>query len=91
MMFLTNADNSDFVNPGLLETYSTFRREFENPIVKSRQPGVSKKDVEKGKARSDELARITAMFVLRRTAEILSKYLPPKSWLPIPSSTDLRR
>jgi len=56
-----------------------FRKEFENPIVKSRQPGVSKKDVEKGKARSGELARITAMFVLRRTAEILSKYLPPKS------------
>jgi hypothetical protein len=45
----------DFVNPGLLETYSTFRKEFENPIVKSRQPGASKKDVEKGKARNDEV------------------------------------
>lgn len=43
----------DFVNPGLLETYATFKREFENPIVKSRQPGVGAKDVEKGKARSD--------------------------------------
>jgi DNA repair and recombination protein RAD54B len=69
---------SDFVNPGLLESYATFRKEFENPILKSRQPGVSKKDIEKGKGRSDELARITAMFVLRRTAEILSAYLPPK-------------
>jgi DNA repair and recombination protein RAD54B len=70
---------SDFVNPGLLESYATFRKEFETPILKSRQPGVSKKDVEKGKGRSDELSRITAMFVLRRTSEILSGYLPPKS------------
>ncbi|KAF8539680.1 SNF2 family N-terminal domain-containing protein [Trichophaea hybrida] len=68
----------DFVNPSLLESYATFRKEFENPILKSRQPGVSKKDIEKGKGRSDELARITAMFVLRRTADILSAYLPPK-------------
>ncbi|KAH0614040.1 uncharacterized protein H6S33_005926 [Morchella sextelata] len=69
----------DFVNPGLLESYQTFRKEFENPIVKSRQPGASRKDVEKGKARGDELARITKLFVLRRTAEILSSYLPPKT------------
>jgi DNA repair and recombination protein RAD54B len=72
-------DDRDFVNPGLLESYATFRKGFENPILKSRQPGISKKDVEKGKGRSDELARITAMFVLRRTADILSAYLPPKS------------
>ncbi|PWW79811.1 hypothetical protein C7212DRAFT_355570 [Tuber magnatum] len=69
----------DFVNPGLLESYSTFRKEFENPIVRSRQPGASKKDVEKGKARNEELARLTKLFVLRRTAEILSAYLPPKT------------
>lgn len=69
----------DFVNPGLLESYATFRKEFETPIVKSRQPGVSSKDVEKGKARGAELARLTKMFVLRRTAEILAEYLPPKT------------
>lgn len=67
------------MNPGLLESYSTFRKEFENPVLKSRQPGATKKDIEKGEARSKELARITSMFVLRRTAEILAKYLPPKS------------
>lgn len=69
----------DFVNPGLLESYTTFRKEFENPIVKSRQPGVAPKDIEKGKARGAELARLTKMFVLRRTAEILAAYLPPKT------------
>nr|POE73011.1 dna repair and recombination protein rad54b [Quercus suber] len=69
----------DFVNPGLLNKYATFKREFETPILKSRQPGALPKDLEKGEARSEELASITSMFILRRTAEILSKYLPPKT------------
>ncbi|KAF2213149.1 hypothetical protein CERZMDRAFT_39739 [Cercospora zeae-maydis SCOH1-5] len=69
----------DFVNPNILSKYTTFKREFENPIVKSRQPGATKSDLEKGEARSAELAEITGKFILRRTAEILSKYLPPKT------------
>ena len=69
----------DFVNPGLLGKYNTFKKEFEGPIVKSRQPGASERDVEKGSARGEELASLTKMFILRRTAEILSKYLPPKT------------
>lgn len=69
----------DFVNPGLLNKYTTFKREFETPIIKSQQPGASAKDLEKGEARSEELANITSMFILRRTAEILSKYLPTKT------------
>ncbi|RPB23197.1 hypothetical protein L211DRAFT_787171 [Terfezia boudieri ATCC MYA-4762] len=68
----------DFVNPGLLDTYATFRRTFEAPIVKGQQPEATSKDIEKGEARGDELASITKMFVLRRTAELLSNYLPPK-------------
>jgi len=69
----------DFVNPNLLNKYTTFKREFETPILKSRQPGVSAKDLEKGEARSAELAELTGLFILRRTAEILAKYLPPKT------------
>lgn len=69
----------DFVNPGLLGTFKMFMKEFEGPIVKSRQPGASKKDVEKGQWRSEELTSLTSMFILRRTADILSKYLPPKT------------
>ncbi|KAF8439543.1 SNF2 family N-terminal domain-containing protein [Terfezia claveryi] len=68
----------DFVNPGLLDTYATFRRTFEAPIVKGQQPEATSEDIEKGEARGDELASITKMIVLRRTAELLSKYLPPK-------------
>lgn len=69
----------DFVNPGLLNKYTTFKREFETPILKAQQPAASKQDLEKGEARSEELASITSMFILRRTAEILSQYLPTKT------------
>lgn len=71
----------DFVNPGLLNKYSAFKRDFENPIIKSRQPGASENDMEKGQAKSEELAAITSQFILRRTSEVLSKYLPPKTEL----------
>lgn len=69
----------DFVNPGLLEKYTAFKRTFETPILKSQQPGASAKDLELGEARSEELANITGKFILRRTAEILSQYLPQKT------------
>ena len=69
----------DFVNPNILGSFKTFTKEFEIPIVKSRQPSALKKDVEKGEARSEELASLTSMFILRRTADILSKYLTPKT------------
>ncbi|MCJ1284854.1 helicase [Xylographa opegraphella] len=69
----------DFVNPGLLETYKLFTKKFENPILKSRQPEANSEEVELGEARSAELASETTKFILRRTADILSKYLPPKT------------
>ncbi|KAL9129483.1 MAG: hypothetical protein Q9217_002079 [Psora testacea] len=68
----------DFVNPDLLGTVKAFTKEFEVPIVKSRQPGALTSDVEKGMARKEELASLTSIFILRRTADILAKYLPPK-------------
>ena len=69
----------DFVNPDLLGSFKTFTKEFENPIVRSRQPNALKKDMEKGEARSEELASLTSQFILRRSTDILSKYLPPKT------------
>lgn len=69
----------DFVNPDLLGTSKTFTKEFEVPIVKSRQPEASKNDIEKGEARNEELASLTGKFILRRSADILSKYLPSKT------------
>ncbi|RAL16711.1 DEAD/DEAH box helicase [Aspergillus homomorphus CBS 101889] len=69
----------DLVNPGVLGTFKAFIKEFETPIVKSRQPEATREDIEKGEARNEELRELTSKFMLRRTADILAKYLPPKS------------
>lgn len=69
----------DFVNPGLLGQRSAFKRTFETPIVRSRQPDASESELEKGEARWKELVSLTSKFMIRRTAEVLSKYLPPKT------------
>ncbi|KAH7109846.1 DNA repair and recombination protein RAD26 [Dendryphion nanum] len=69
----------DFVNPGLLGKRTAFKREFETPIVRSRQPNASEAEFEKGDARWKELVSLTGQFMIRRTADVLSKYLPPKT------------
>jgi DNA repair and recombination protein RAD54B len=69
----------NFVNDGCLGTYKSFMKNFETPIVRSRQPNAMEKHVELGEARSEELAQLTSAFILRRTADILSKYLPSKT------------
>jgi DNA repair and recombination protein RAD54B len=67
------------VNPGLLGQRSAFKRTFEAPILRSRQPEASESELEKGEARWKELVALTSRFMIRRTAEVLSKYLPPKT------------
>ena len=69
----------NFVNDGLLGTYKKFAKYFENPIVKSRQPDALEEDIELGESRSEELSQETSKFILRRTTDILSKYLPQKT------------
>ncbi|KAL9121242.1 MAG: hypothetical protein Q9187_002197 [Circinaria calcarea] len=69
----------DFINPCLLGTFKEFTKKFEVPIVKGRQPEALGKDIERGDASSEELNDLTKVFILRRTADILSKYLPPKT------------
>jgi DNA repair and recombination protein RAD54B len=69
----------DFLNPGLLGSYSTFRREFELPIMKSRQPEACRKDLDKGNQISEQLLLLTQPFILRRSAKMLDNYLHPKT------------
>ncbi|KAF9071019.1 SNF2 family N-terminal domain-containing protein [Rhodocollybia butyracea] len=68
----------DFCNPGLLDEYSAFRRLYEIPILKSRAPGCTVKELELGEKRSAQLTNVARSFVLRREATILGNYLPPK-------------
>jgi DNA repair and recombination RAD54-like protein len=67
-----------FANPGLLGTRLEFRKKYEIPILKGRDAGGSEKDREKGDQRLQELLEIVNKFIIRRTNDILSKYLPVK-------------
>lgn len=69
----------NFVNDGVLGSPKAFMKDFEKPILKSRQPNATEEDIERGQEASNELAQTTSHFILRRTADILSKYLPTKT------------
>lgn len=69
----------DLVNPNLLGPSKKFAKDFAMPITKSRQPEATSKEIEKGAAMKEELASLTGKFILRRTIDILSKYLPSKT------------
>lgn len=68
----------DFVNPGCLNSLSSFRTVFANPILASRDSNAARSVAQLGEARAKELFRVTSKFVLRRTSSILEKYLPAK-------------
>lgn len=67
-----------FANPGLLGTRLDFRKKYENPILKGRDSLGSSQDREKGDTCLKELLGIVNKFIIRRTNDILSKYLPVK-------------
>ncbi|XP_074242953.1 DNA repair and recombination protein RAD54B isoform X2 [Saimiri boliviensis] len=68
----------DFVNPGILGSLSSYRKIYEEPIILSREPSASEEEKELGERRAAELTCLTGLFILRRTQEIINKYLPPK-------------
>ncbi|KAG0717924.1 DNA repair and recombination protein RAD54B [Chionoecetes opilio] len=69
----------DFANPGVLGTQSSFRHIYEEPIVACQQPNTPNTEKELGASRASQLNRITSLFILRRTQDIINKYLPPKA------------
>jgi SNF2 family DNA or RNA helicase len=69
---------SNFVNPSILSSLSTFTTTFKNPIDKSRDANATRQEKRLGEARSQELAARTSNFIIRRTNEILLEYLPEK-------------
>ena len=55
-----------------------FRRVYEDPISRSRQPDASPLERDLGEARAAALQKLVAGFTLRRTEEVNEAYLPPK-------------
>ncbi|KXJ90652.1 recombinational repair protein [Microdochium bolleyi] len=67
-----------FANPGLLGDRLEFRKRFELPILRGRDADASDKDRQKGDECLQELLGVVNKFIIRRTNDILSKYLPVK-------------
>lgn len=68
----------NFANPDLLGTRLEFRKNFEIPILRGRDADGTELDVAKGTEKLKELGGIVNKFIIRRTNDILSKYLPVK-------------
>lgn len=69
----------DFTNPGVLgKDGAAFRKRFEGPILRGREPWATDREVQAATTASTDLSAIVNQFILRRTNTLLSKHLPPK-------------
>ncbi|KAK0724830.1 P-loop containing nucleoside triphosphate hydrolase protein [Lasiosphaeris hirsuta] len=67
-----------FANPDLLGTRLEFRKRFEIPILRGRDADAAETERKRGDECLRELLAIVNKFIIRRTNDILSKYLPVK-------------
>lgn len=68
----------NFANPGYLGTRNQFRRNYENIILRGRDALATDEEIKKGDLKLTELSGLVSKFIIRRTNDILSKYLPIK-------------
>lgn len=68
----------NFANPNLLGTRNEFRKKYELPILKGRDAAGTDADRQKGDECLAGLLALVNKFIIRRTNDILSKYLPVK-------------
>jgi DNA repair and recombination RAD54-like protein len=68
----------NFANPSYLGTRQEFRKQYEIPILRGRDAAGTDADRQKGDERLSQLLTLVNKFIIRRTNDILSKYLPVK-------------
>lgn len=68
----------NFANPGLLGNRAEFRKNYEIHILRGRDSLATDKEKEKGDEKLKQLTELVQKFIIRRTNDILSKYLPVK-------------
>lgn len=68
----------NFANPNYLGTRNEFRKRFEIPILRGRDADGTDENKKKGDEAITELLGLVNKFIIRRTNDILSKYLPVK-------------
>ncbi|XP_072130723.1 DNA repair and recombination protein RAD54-like [Mobula birostris] len=67
-----------FVNAGILGTVQEFKKRFELPILKGRDADANENERLCGEEKLKELISVVNRCLIRRTSDILSKYLPVK-------------
>lgn len=67
-----------FVNPGMLGTPNEFRRNYENAILRGRDANSTDSEREKAAKCLTDLNLLAEKCMIRRTAALLTKYLPVK-------------
>ncbi|KZV69024.1 SNF2 family domain-containing protein [Peniophora sp. CONT] len=67
-----------FANPNFLGTKNDFRKNFENAIIRGRDADASDADKASCEKKLKELGEQVSKFIIRRTNDLLSKYLPVK-------------
>lgn len=68
----------NFANPGLLGTRAEFRKNYELDILRGRDADATDDQVKLGETKLNEMAKLVGPLIIRRTNDILSKYLPVK-------------
>ncbi|KAG2020202.1 SNF2-family ATP dependent chromatin remodeling factor snf21 [Coprinopsis cinerea AmutBmut pab1-1] len=68
----------NFANPNFLGSKNDFRKNFENAIIRGRDSDASDAVKAASEAKLKELGGLVMKFIIRRTNDLLSKYLPVK-------------
>ena len=69
----------DLACPGILGSRAAFSREIETVVERSRQPDASEEEQEDGQTAMATLNKVTKSVLLRRTGDLINKFLPPKT------------
>ncbi|KAH0583782.1 DNA repair protein rhp54 [Termitomyces sp. 'cryptogamus'] len=67
-----------FANPNFLGSKNDFRKNFENLIIRGRDAEATDEVKAKSEEKLKELGGLVTKFIIRRTNDLLSKYLPVK-------------
>ncbi|KAK4687036.1 DNA repair and recombination protein RAD54 and RAD54-like protein, partial [Tremellales sp. Uapishka_1] len=68
----------NFANPEYLGTRLDFKKNFESKILRGRDAGATDKEKLDSDGKLKELGGLVSKFIIRRTNDLLSKYLPVK-------------
>ncbi|KAF8274928.1 SNF2 family domain-containing protein [Lactarius quietus] len=68
----------NFANPNFLGSKNDFRKNFENAIIRGRDADATDEVKATSEKKLKELGELVSKFIIRRTNDLLSKYLPVK-------------